>query len=124
MKTTKRGVPLTRASESLTEAQFFSWIRSSLRRLSLRWKPRIEVLKDNRRPYTGESKRTKWEYSCADCKKWFLMKDIEVDHVVPAGSLKSFNDIGPFVERLLCEKDGYQVLCKVCHLKRTNESRS
>lgn len=121
MKMTKRGVPLTRASETMTEAQFFSWIRSGIRRMSLRWRPRNEVLRDHRRPYTGENKRTKWEYSCNSCKQWFIMKDIEVDHIVKCGSIKTFDDVGTFLERLLCEKDGYQVLCKECHLKKTNE---
>lgn len=119
MKYSKRGVPLTRNSETMTEAQFFSMIRSHARRLSIKWRPRNDILKENRRPYIGPSKIRKWEYSCSMCNYWFNKTDIEVDHIVECGSIRSFEDIGPFYERLLIEKDGYVVLCKSCHLVKT-----
>jgi hypothetical protein len=54
------------------------------------------------------------------CKGWFPQKEVEVDHIVPVGSLLSFEDIGGFVERLLCELDGFVVLCKQCHKVKTH----
>ena len=120
-KYTKRGVPLIRNAETMTESQFFSWLRSALRRLSIRWKPRTEFLKEIRRSYTGTNKKIKWEYPCKICKKWFIMKNVEVDHIVPCGSLKSFDDIGGFCDRLFIEKDGYQLLCKECHNMKTHK---
>lgn len=122
-KTTKRGVPLTRENETKTEAQFFSMIRSHARRLSIRWKPRAEVLKEVRRVYKGLNKRQKWEYQCNKCKQWFAQKQIEVDHIIPCGSIKCFTDIGPFYERMLVEKSGYQVLCKPCHLIKSKSKK-
>ena len=53
------------------------------------------------------------------CNTWHIMKNIQVDHIIECGSIKSFEDIGPFLERLLCEKSGFQVLCLDCHRKKT-----
>jgi hypothetical protein len=120
----KRGVPLVYCSNTLTEAQFFGKIRSALRRLSIKWKPRTDFLKERQQPYTGKNKRIKWQYKCDGCKKAYPLKEMECDHKTPCGSLRRFDDIGPFVQKLLCEKDGYQLLCKKkCHLKKTNQSR-
>jgi hypothetical protein len=121
MKHSKRGVPLTRCSETMTEKAFFSWIRSHARRLSLKWKPRSDFLKEHRRPYIGDNKRTKWEYQCRDCLGWFIQKNIEVNHIIQCGSITCFGEIGGFYERLLCEKDGYEILCKECHRRLTNK---
>lgn len=120
-KYSKRGVPLTRCSETMTEAQFFSWIRSHARKLSIKWKPRTNFLKENRMPYVGPNRRAKWGYRCRNCLGFFIRKDIEVNHLIACGSIKCFEDIGGFYERLLCEKDGYEILCKGCHRKTTNK---
>lgn len=119
---TKRGVELTRNEQSMTEAQFFAYIRSALRRLSIRWKPRNTFLSEIRRPKDNGG-RSKWEYPCSECKQYFIRAHIEVDHIIACGSLKSFDDIGPFVKRLLCEKDGFMCLCKECHRLKTNKER-
>jgi 5-methylcytosine-specific restriction endonuclease McrA len=65
-------------------------------------------------------KRVKWEYQCALCGGWFKGKETQVDHIVPCGTLKSFEDLAPFVRRLFCEADGLQVVCKPCHAEKTN----
>ena len=54
----------------------------------------------------------------------FTNKEVEVDHIVPAGSLKTFDDLPEFVERMFCEADGFQVLCKPCHQLKTNAERA
>lgn len=109
-------------SGTLTESGFFGLIRSALRRLSIRWKPRSEYLNSMRRPKVNGG-RSKFEYPCESCSKWFIKASIEVDHRIACGSIKCFEDIGPFVKRLLCEKDGFRILCKPCHLAHTNEER-
>jgi Zn finger protein HypA/HybF involved in hydrogenase expression len=73
----------------------------------------------SRRPYKGPNKRQKFEYQCNTCKRWFPDKKINVDHIIPAGSLQSAGDLPGFVERLFCEKDNLQVLCSSCHDKKT-----
>ena len=106
----------------MTEAAFFGWIRSLLRMRYMRgWKPHSEVAKENRRAITKKS-RAKWEYQCADCNDWFLRKEVDIDHIIPCGTLKSFKDLSLFCERLFVEKEGLQVLCKVCHKKKTHDT--
>jgi 5-methylcytosine-specific restriction endonuclease McrA len=103
----------------MSEAAFWSFIRSALRQKSRWWKP-ISMCKLNaRRLYKGPNKRQKYEYQCKKCKGWFPEKQINVDHVKPAGSLNSAQDLPGFVERLFCEQDNLQVLCTTCHDKKT-----
>ena len=116
--------PKTRNNGSMTEAAFFGWIRSLLRNRYMRgWKPHNEVAKHNRRPITYKS-RSRWEYQCADCNDWFLRKEIDIDHIIPCGTLKSFDDLAVFCSRLFVEKDGLQVLCKPCHKSKTHDKKT
>jgi hypothetical protein len=114
-------VPRTRAGGEWTEAAFWQFIRSGLRKLSQRWPPMHKAVESRKRPNQSSNKKFKWEYQCDRCQQWFYLKQVERDHIIPCGSLTSFDDIGPFVERMLCEIDGWGVLCVKCHRKRTNE---
>lgn len=54
-----------------------------------------------------------------------MRKEVQIDHIEPAGSLKGFDDLPGFVERLFCEVDGLQVLCKDgCHNKKTHKKEA
>lgn len=118
----KNKVPRPRAGGQWTESRFFSFIRSALRGASRRWPPLVkDVLMRSRRPYTGLDKRTKFEYECLGCGGWFPAKHINVDHIVPCGTLKTFDDLPGFVERLFCEVDGLRLLCEACHEKRHDD---
>jgi len=119
-----RGVPLTRCNNTLTEKEFIAFLLSGLRRLTKYWKPKLSAMLESRRVYRGTDKRTKWEFQCFMCKKWFKQKGIEVDHVVPCGGLAGIEDIPRWVGLAFCEKDGYQVLCKSCHLQKTIKERN
>lgn len=114
-------VPLTRAGETWSEAKFWSFIRSNIRKMSMKWPPIRQVKMAARRPYTGENKRQKFEYLCSMCKEWYSDKETAVDHIVPCGSLRSFLDAAIFLERLLCEAIGLRVLCEKCHNKVTHQ---
>ncbi len=118
---------LTRNANSLSESEYFSKIRSSLRNAFRYWKPGIIALNKASRKYQGANKRAKTEYQCSSCKEWFLRKDIEIDHITPCGSLKTYDDIVPFIKNLTQEDSNlYQILCsKSCHLSKTiNERRN
>lgn len=113
-------VEKTRGSGTYTESGFWGMIRAALRQKSRWWKPVKDTKDASRRPYKGTNKRLKWEYQCAKCKKWFQEKEIEVDHKIEAGSLRNGDDVKGFIERLFCEKDGLQILCKAdCHREKT-----
>lgn len=116
-------VPKTRCNSTMSEAAFWSFIRSALRQKSRWWKPISLCKEKSRRPYQGTNKRQKFEYQCKKCKGWFPEKQINVDHIVPAGSLNSSKDLPGFVERLFCEVDGLQVLCEKCHDKKTKADK-
>lgn len=115
-------VPKTRNAGTQTEASFWSFIGSALRKASRFWKPIQKAKMEARRPYEGPNKRQKFEYLCNHCNQYFKETDIEVDHIVPAGSLRKYEDLPGFVERLFSE-DGYQVLCDRCHAKKSTLDR-
>ena len=97
------------------------WLRSHLRRMSQRWKPIYGKLNEGKRPVTAEDKakygnRIRYVYDCEVCHNWFPKREIEIDHIIPCGSIKDIStDVGPFVERLLCERDGLRRVCHECH---------
>ncbi len=122
-KVKKPRVPRTRNSNTMTEAAFWSWLRSALRQRSRWWKPIGEAKKLARRAYKGVNKRQKWEYKCATCTHFFKSDDVNVDHIVPAGTLKKYSDLPGFVERLFCEVDNLQILCNPCHNIKTKKER-
>ena len=103
----------------MSEAAFWAWMRSMLRNKSRHWKPLTQAKVLVRRKYTGTNPRLKWEYQCKVCKLYFEEKNIDVDHIVPAGSLNSSDDLKGFVDRLFCEVVGLQVLCKDCHYDKS-----
>jgi len=109
----------TRNAGSMTESAFWSFIRSALRQKSRWWKPITQCKMKARRTYKGPNKRQKFEYQCKECNNWFPDKKINVDHIVPAGTLRCANDLPGFVDRLFCEIDNLQVLCSTCHDKKT-----
>jgi 5-methylcytosine-specific restriction endonuclease McrA len=75
-----------------------------------------------RRSNESDNKRLKWEFQCNHCEDWFPDKEIQIDHIVPVGTLRCGDDLKEFVERLTPE-EGFQVLCLECHLIKTNEER-
>ena len=123
VKTRKGAAPKTRNSGTLTESAFWSFIRSALRQKSRWWKPVSECKQKAKRAYKGSNKRQKFEYQCNHCKNWYAEKNINVDHIIPAGTLTCANDLPEFVERLFCEVDNMQCLCTECHNIKTQNER-
>ena len=111
--------PKVRNAGTMTESAFWSFIRSALRQKSRWWKPITECKLQAKRAYKGTNKRQKFEYQCKACKNWFPEKQINVDHIKPAGSLNCAQDLPGFVDRLFCEQENLQVLCSECHNEKT-----
>ena len=114
-------VPRTRAGGTWTEARYWSFIRSALRGAWGRYPVKHQVKLANRKTVKG--KKHRFEYNCVHCNGWFQDKDTQVDHIIGAGSLKRYEDLPGFVERLFCESKNLQVLCKPCHQIKTNHER-
>ena len=123
-KTVKSRVAKTRNAGTMSEAAFWGFIRSTLRQKSRWWKPIGEAKQKAKRAYKGRGNQRKWEYQCAVCLNWFADKEINVDHIIPAGTLRCANDLPGFVERLFCEVDNLQVLCSTCHNKKTQNEKT
>lgn len=120
----KPRVPRTRGDGTLTEAGYWGKIRGALRSGSLKYASRYAALAKAKHPKpAGTEGRHRVEFRCAHCKGSFEGKKVEVDHIVRAGSLRSYDDLAGFVERLYCESSGLQVLCKPCHQIKTNKDR-
>jgi len=116
-------VARTRNHFTQTESAFWGMIRAALRQKSRWWKPIAQCKLDSRRAYKGTKKLQKWEYKCNHCKNWFMDKEVQIDHIVDAGTLTCAADLPGFIERLFCELDGFQTLCKPCHQIKTNAAR-
>lgn len=113
----------TRNANTMTESQYWSLIRSALRKAFRYWKPAI-IAKMNARRNCKKKGRQKYEYKCSSCGKWYAEKNIQIDHIIPVGSLKKLEDLPGFIERLTPEShDSFQVLCKDCHKIKTNNER-
>lgn len=108
-----------RNAGTMSEASFWQFIRNSLRRRSMIWKPVSLCRERARRPYIGTNKKQRFEYLCNVCKKYFKSTDICVDHISAVGSLTCAEDLPHFVETLFCEVDNLQCICKDCHDKKT-----
>ncbi len=108
--------PKVRNCNTLSEGQFWQFIRSTLRAKTRFWLPRLGALKKARRPSQSSNRRLKWEFQCFICKNWFPQTSCEVHHSQPAGKLNSAADLPGFVERLFSET-GWVCTCKECHKK-------
>ena len=117
-------VPKVRNAGTWTEAQYWQRIRSCLRRMSIYWKPARGALNAARIPCKGAHGQ-KWAYICADCSKPYPRKQVQLDHIVPCGTLTDYAHIGDFLQRLLPEDAGaYAVRCLACHQAKTNTERA
>jgi 5-methylcytosine-specific restriction endonuclease McrA len=113
--------PRTWAGKTWTKARYFQFIRSALRQAFQRYPVKQKVKNANRTAVTG--KRHKWLYTCAECAEEFMDKEVQVYHIIPAGSLNDFDDLPSFVKRLYCEPEDMQILCKPCHAVKTAAER-
>ena len=113
----------TRNAGTMSESAFWAFIRSALRQKSRWWNPVTQCKLNAKRPYKGSNKRQKFEYQCNKCKKWFPDKQINIDHILPAGELNKADDLPGFVERLFVEQSGLQVLCVNCHDIKTKQEK-
>ena len=104
-----------------TEARFWAFVRSALRKAWSKWPPKYELLNENR--VIVEGKRHKYEYTCESCGQRFKQKEVQVDHREPTGSLKDYSELPEFVRKLFVSKENLAILCKSCHQRKTNDER-
>lgn len=54
-------------------------------------------------------------FTCAACRKEFPAKNVEVNHKIPVIPVTGFDSWDKVIERMFCEKEHFEVLCKPCH---------
>jgi len=118
----------TRNDGQWTESRYNSFVKGGLRSASQRWPPKYQVLSD---ACTGsrinpKSGRLAKHYRCNCCKNDFPAKEVEVNHIIPVVPVTGFDSWDGVIERMFCEKDKLEVVCKPCHkavTKQENEER-
>lgn len=106
-----------------TKSRFNSFIKGSLRTASVRWPPRYETLNGafvERKVNVKTGKLAK-HFKCAKCGEDFPQKDVEVNHIDPVVPVEGFDSWDSVIERMFCEKEGLELLCKPCHKATTAE---
>lgn len=103
-----------------TAGRFNSFVTSALRAASRRWPPKYECLNEAKteKKINTKTGRLAQHFKCAACGNEFTSKDVQVDHTVPIGQERSWDE---FVNLLFCEKENLQVLCLTCHKSKTKE---
>jgi len=105
-----------------TRAAFFSWIRGQLRRSWMHY-PISKGFKSSMcRPNTAGG-RAKTVGDCAVCRETFAKSHLQVDHVIPAGGLSSWETLAEFTERLFTTSEHMRLVCKPCHVTITTQER-
>lgn len=102
-----------------TKSAYFSWVRGQIRRGLWSRNPIKNYIKRQAARPAPRGMRAKKVIQCEFCLKDHAQSKIEVDHIIPAGSLKDWDDIGSFMERMLNPSGGYRLLCKPCHKTHT-----
>lgn len=108
-----------------TDAKFRSWIVSLLRKGTLRYPPRNEVLKEAKteKKVNIKSGRLAQHYRCAGCGGEFPMSQVCVDHIEPVTTELGFTSWDDYIKRMFCVKENLQCLCKNCHDAKTAMER-
>lgn len=99
-----------------------------LRRASYRWTYKYQAMAAAKIVvddgfYKNGNPKTKTLFKCAKCTEYFGSKQVQADHIVEIGAVKQpgtdLIDWNHHIPALLCEKSGYQCLCKPCHKEKT-----
>ena len=100
------------------EARFKSFVTSALRAASRRWPVKYLALKHALvgRKTNKKTGKLAQHFKCNACNEAFVAADVQVDHIAPVvDPAKGFISWDIYIDRLFCEIDNMQVMCKPCH---------
>ncbi len=109
-----------------TEARFKSFVTSALRAASRRWPPKYKALKEAfaGRKVNAKTGKLAMHYTCAACNKLYVATDVQVDHIKPVvDPKKGFVSWDVYINRMFCEIEDLQVMCKPCHKIKTDQEK-
>lgn len=118
-------VDKTRNGGQWTESRYRSFIISALRMASMKWGPKNECKK--------QARVKRGHYRCAECGEVVPASikegrkkhnNVFVDHIVPVIDPEiGFTTWDDYINRMFCEVENLQVICKACHDVKTTEER-
>jgi len=89
-----------------------NFLTNKLRRISYMWPERKQAIKNGR---VGRG-----QYKCNICEGIFGPKQIQLDHIIPVIDEEvGFTDWNSYIERLFCDVNNFQILCKPCHSSKS-----
>lgn len=97
-----------------------------MRRLSLKYPPRIQALNKTKHTFYIKSKHGKdlkrVSWTCELCGKAGLKSsERQVDHTIPVSDEHGYGNIWDFAEGLFCEASNLQTICIPCHEEKTRQ---
>lgn len=101
-----------------TVSRYNNFIRSLLRKGTTRWGPKQQAFKlasvgKKINVLTG---RLAEHFTCAGCGGEFPRSVCSADHIDPVvDPERGFQTWDEYIERMYCEVEGFQILCKGCH---------
>lgn len=102
-----------------TKAEFFKYIRGTLRMGWKRYPLKIEYRNSMTIPnFEGSgvtNPKVKKVGQCDICKNWFAQSALESDHIKPCGTIRDWETAGQFLHNMFCDKSNIRLLCQVCH---------
>lgn len=107
----------TRNGGEWSNARYHSFVKGGLRSASQRWPPKYKALNEAcvGQKINPKSGRLAKFYTCNICKEDFPAKQVEVNHIIPVIPVTGFDSWDGVVERLFCEADKLEVVCRPCH---------
>ena len=109
-----------------TETAFWNYVRGGLRRSLWKRNPiKLNLIRSKRfKAPIGRNGKSVWAGVCEQCGGTFRQPELEVDHLVGAGSLRSLQDLAGFIERLvMVDETSLQLVDKECHRIRSYAER-
>lgn len=89
-----------------------AFVKQVLRRASYKWPARGQAIK--------EARIERGRYECNRCQEVFGPRDIQADHIDPVVDPSiGFVSWDSYILRLLVGREGWQVLCRGCHDRKT-----
>jgi len=111
----------------MTEGGFNSFIKSGLRQMSTRWKPKYDVKKQARHhtKLSNGKGRLVFHSLCNSCQELVPETTSSVDHIHPIINPNvGFTNWDDVIYAMFCEAEGLQVLCKPCHDAKTKKEKA
>ena len=116
---------LVKCDGAWTQAKFNSFIKNNLRSATRKWAPIQRCKKRahvSRGLYKCDGCGTEVPPTTYDEDKRKRVKNIFVDHVIPIiDPAVGFTTWDECIERMFCDSDNLQLLCKECHSGKSQE---